>query len=276
MPNVGDQKLKPTVKPVRRGQEERAQAQQAAVQAASGTAAQGERIASGIPGLDELLGGGFEPASTTLVMGGAGCGKTTLLAQYLFVGAAQYGDPGVLLTFEESSESVFKHMLNFGFDFKALEEQNLFATINYRPHKVKKLVEEGGGLIMDTVSSLGAKRLCIDSLTSYMTLFETAYQAREAEISLFDLLRKWGCTTLLSAEGRLSDKDRRTTGLEYLSDGVIVMHHPRNQSMRYRAIEVLKMRGGKPTEKLCPFEFVDNVGLKIYPNEAIFYDLKDE
>jgi len=276
MPNLADQKLRPTVKPVRRGQEEKAQAQQAAVQAAAGTAAQGERVASGIPGLDELLGGGFEPGSTTLVMGGAGCGKTTLLSQYLFNGATQYGDPGVFLTFEETADSIFKHMASYGFDFKALEEQNLFATVNYRPHEVKKLVEEGGGLIMDTVTSLNAKRLCIDSLTSYMSLFDTTYQAREAEISLFDLLHKWGCTTLLSAEGLLSDKGRSTTGIEYLSDGVVVMHHPRNQSMRYRAIEVLKMRGGKSTEKLCPFEFVDGLGLKVYPNEAIFYDLKDE
>jgi len=276
MPNLADQKLRPTVKPVRRGQEEKAQAQQAAVQAASGAAAQGERVASGIQGLDELLGGGFEPGSTTLVMGGAGCGKTTMLSQYLFNGATQYGNPGVFLTFEETADSIFKHMASYGFDFKALEDQNLFATVNYRPHEVKKLVEEGGGLIMDTVTSLGAKRLCIDSLTSYMSLFDTTYQAREAEISLFDLLHKWGCTTLLSAEGLLTDKGRSTTGIEYLSDGVIVMHHPRNQSMRYRAIEVLKMRGGKSTEKLCPFEFVDGLGLKVYPNEAIFYDLKDE
>ncbi|MEM4634030.1 MAG: ATPase domain-containing protein [Candidatus Anstonellaceae archaeon] len=273
MPNLSEHKIRPTVKPIKRGQEEKPAAP--VVQPAPNTMPQ-DKVPSGIPGLDELIGGGFERGSTTLVMGGAGSGKTTLLAQYLFAGASQYGEPGVFLTFEESAESIFKHMLNFGFDFKALEEQNLFATINYRPHEVKKLVEEGGGLIMDTITSIGAKRLCIDSLTSYMALFESAYQARESEIALFDLLRKWGCTSLLSVEGRLSDKERRTVGLEYLSDGVIVMHHPRNQSVRYRAIEVLKMRGSRPSERVCPFEFVDNLGIRVYPNEIVFYDIDDD
>jgi len=272
MPKTADQKLRPTVQPVKRGQEERAQAQPQS----AAPSQPGPLVQSGIPGLDDLLGGGLEPSSTTLVMGGAGCGKTTFLAQFLHNGAVQCNEPGVLISFEESNESVLKHMMNFGFDFKSLEEQNLFGIVNYRPHEVRKLIEEGGGLIMDTVTSIGAKRLAIDSLTSYITLFEGAYQAREAEIELFSLLHKWGCTTMLSAEGVLTDKSRNTTGAEYLSDGVIVMHHPRNQSMRYRAIEVIKMRGGKPSEKLCPFEFVDGLGIKVYPNETIFYDMNGE
>lgn len=269
-------KLRPTVQPVRRGQDEAQAAKAAAPQPAAAAVAGAARVPSGIPGLDELLGGGFEQSSTTLVMGGAGCGKTTFVSQFLYNGAAQYDEPGVLLSFEESSESVLRHMLNFGFDFPALEKQNLFATISYRPHEVRKLIEEGGGLILDTMSSLGAKRLAMDSLTSYIMMFDTAYQAREAEISLFELLHKWQCTTLLSAEGLAGDKGRRTAGIEYLSDGVIIMHHPRSQATRFRALEVLKMRGTRPNEKLCPFEFVDGQGIRVYPNEAVFYDVKDE
>jgi KaiC/GvpD/RAD55 family RecA-like ATPase len=233
-------------------------------------------VKSGIPGLDELIGGGFERGSTTLVMGGPGCGKTTLLCQYLFNGAAHFGEPGVLLIFEESAANLYKHMEKYGFDFKGLEEQNLFSVISYRPHEVKKLIEEGGGLIMDTITAIGAKRLCIDSFTSYTLLFESQYQARESEIALFDLLQKWGCTTLISAEGVLSDKNRITLGLEYLSDGVIVMHHSRAQATRFRAIEVLKMRGSKTSEKICPFEFIEGVGIKVFPNESVFYDINDD
>jgi KaiC/GvpD/RAD55 family RecA-like ATPase len=275
MPKTGEQKLKPTVAPLKRGSEEKAP--QRAAPAAPAPVS-GERVPSGIPGLDELIGGGFEPASTTLVMGDAGTGKTTFLSQFLYNGAVQYNEPGVLLTFEESAPSIERHMEKFGFDFKALEEKFLFATINYRPHEVKKLVDEGGGLILDTISSLGAKRLAIDSLTSYAMLFETSYQAREGEIALFDLLYKWKCTTLLSAEGLLSKKNRSAApgGVEHLADGIILMHHPRHQSVRYRAIEILKMRGSKQSEKVCPFEFVEGLGIRIYPGEEIFYDLTEK
>lgn len=268
-------KLKPTVQPQRRPVEPISTMQRQQEASEVGAPREG-LVPSGIPGLDELIGGGFEAAGTTLVMGEAGCGKTTLAAQFLYQGAAKYGEPGVMLSFEEPSSSIIKHMAKYGFGFAALEEQNLFASINYKPHEVKKLVDEGGGLIWDTISSLGAKRLAIDSLTSYAMLFESLYQAREAELLLFELLRKWDCTTILTAEGLQTERMRITTGMEYLTDGVILLHHPRYQSSRYRAIEVLKMRGAKHSEKMCPFEFVDTGGIKVYPSETVFFDVKDK
>ncbi len=261
-------KLKPAVQPVKRGSDAQQPVSQPQFEPAEGL------VPSGIPGLDELMGGPLEEASTTIVTGDPGCGKTTFLCQFLHTGAVQYGEPGVLLSFEEPSQLVFKHMQPYGFDFPSLEEQNLFASISYRPHEVKKLVEEGGGLIWDTISSLGAKRLAIDSLTSYAMLFESLYQAREAELLLFDLLRKWKCTSLLSAEGVPAPQAQGITGMEYLADGVLILHHPRHQSSRYRAIEVLKMRGRKHSEKMCPFEFVEGQGIQVYPGENIFYDVK--
>lgn len=279
MPAKPEQKLKPTVQPIKRSLEEKPQEEKrpAAEREVAPSAVPEGKVPTGIPGLDELIGGGLEPVSTTLVMGESGTGKTTFLSQFLYNGAAKYNEPGVLLTFEEPAVSVLRHMKKYGFDFKALEDELLFQTINYRPHEVKKLIDEGGGLILDTISSLGAKRLAIDSLTSYAMLFDSPYQAREAEISLFELLYKWKCTTMLSSEGLTSRKSVKSPGgIEHLVDGIIMLHHPRHQSVRYRAIEILKMRGGKQTEKVCPFEFVEGLGIKIYPGEEIFYDLKEK
>ena len=270
-------KLKPTVAPVKRStvDDEEAAPVQKKPQSNVPPAKPG-RAPSGIPGLDELLGGGFESASTTLVMGEAGCGKTTFLSQFLYRGAVDYNEPGVLLSFEEPQATVLRHMRSYGFAFEELEKQNLFSAISYRPHEVKKLVDEGGGLIWDTISSLGAKRLAIDSLTSYSMLFDSPYRAREADLLLFELLHKWGCTTLLSADGLDSNKLSVAMGMEYLSDGVILLHHPRHQASRYRAVEILKMRGSKHSEKICPFEFVSGEGMKVYPGESIFYEVGEE
>ena len=264
-----NQKIKPNVAPVRKGDDvEVPQERQ-----------QGEneesRVPSGIPGLDELISGGFEKGGTTLVMGDSGSGKTTFLAQFIYNGAVEYDEPGVILSFEEPNASIMKHMRGFGFDFAALEGKGLFGAINYRPHEVKKLVDEGGGLIWDTISSIGAKRLVIDSLTSYAMLFDSVYRAREAELGLFELMRKWKCTTLLSADGLRTEKMKITTGMEFLSDGIIQLHHPRYQATRYRALEVFKMRGIRHSEKICPFKFIEGEGIRVYPNETIFYEVDE-
>ncbi len=272
MPPTPDSKLKPTLQPVKRGAAALVPEEAAPAAAKSVPVAQGDRMPSGIEGLDEILGGGFERMSTNLVMGGAGCGKTTFAAQCLYNGITQYDEPGVLLSFEETGESVLRHMKKYGFDFKPLIEKESFATINYRPHEVRKLVEEGGGLILDTLTSLGAKRLAIDPITPYLMLFETGYQAREAEITLFELFRKWKCTTVITSEWD-SVRSKSPDGVEYLADSVILLHHPRTKTSRYRALEVVKMRGGRALEKICPFELVEGVGVRVYPKETVFYDL---
>gem|GEM_PF-843747 len=228
---------------------------------------------SGIPGFDDITEGGYETGSINLVAGPTGCGKTTFIMQFLHNGAAQYNEPGVLISFEEPKDSIYAHMQRFGWDFAALEEQGLFAIITYKPHEVKKLIDEGGGFIWDAISSIGAKRLVVDSLSSYSMLFESPYTAREAEIEFFELLRKWGCTTVLSGA---AEKNRISVGVDYLADSIAMMHNPRRKNSRLRAIEVLKMRGANHSQKLCPFEFVDGEGLHIYPAEDVFYEIKEE
>ena len=59
---------------------------------------------TGIPGLDEITKGGLPRGRSTLVTGGTGCGKTLLGLQFLVAGAREYGEPGVLMTFEEDRQ----------------------------------------------------------------------------------------------------------------------------------------------------------------------------
>jgi len=235
-----------------------------------------ERTPTGVPGLDELTEGGFERGSTVLVMGEAGCGKTSLLMQFLHAGSTKYNEPGIFLSFEEHHDSIIKHSLAFGWDLQKLEDEKKIAIINYKPHEVRKLTEEGGGLIWDTISEIGAKRFAIDSLSSYTVLFESTYQAREAQLNLFEMVRKWGCTTMFSGEAIRNTTAKTLSGMEYLTDGVILLHHPRQRNVRFRALEVLKMRGTNHSQKICPFEFLSGEGLRIYPGDDIFEEFKSK
>ena len=228
-----------------------------------------ERVPTGIEGLDDLCEGGFERGSSVLALGEPGSGKTTMMTQFLVNGALNHGEGGVFLSFEETKESIIRHSASFGWDLNALEKQGAVAIINYKPHEVKRLAEEGGGLIWDTITETGAKRIAIDSLSAYVILFESQYQAREAQRNLFELVRKWGCTTMMSGEAAAS-VDRSSVGMDYLSDAVLLLHHPRQRNVRFRAIEILKMRGTNHSQKICPFEFLPSVGMKVYPGEDIF------
>ncbi len=232
-----------------------------------------DRVPTGIPGLDDLLSGGFEKESNVLVMGGPGSGKTTFLVQFLINGVLKYKEPGIFLTFEEQKETIVKHMGNFGWDLDQLEEDGMFTIITYKPHEVKKLLDEGGGMIWDSIHSIGAKRLAVDSLSTYAMLFDTNYQMRESQLLLFDLLRKWDITTLLSGEAKNASALKQFTGMEYLTDGVILLHHPRQGNTRIRALEILKLRGIGHSQKICPFEFIEGKGIEVYPEEDVFSEM---
>ena len=86
-----------------------------------------ERIPSGIPGLDELIEGGFLKGSTNLVSGAAGTGKTIFCSQFIWEGL-QRGESCMFITLEERPEDIMGDVKRFGWDFdKYIEEKKLLA-----------------------------------------------------------------------------------------------------------------------------------------------------
>ena len=122
-----------------------------------------KRIPTGIEGFDDLIQGGFVEESIVVISGGPGTGKTLMSLQYLYKGATVYNEPGIFISFAESKKAIFKHGLLFGWDFEQLEKDNKFAFIKYEPHEVHRIIQEGGGTIKDTIDTIGARRLVVDS-----------------------------------------------------------------------------------------------------------------
>ena len=79
------------------------------------TTARLAKARTGIDGLDEITGGGFPAGRPTLICGSAGCGKSLMATEFLIRGATQYGEPGVLMTFEETSNDIAKNVASLGF-----------------------------------------------------------------------------------------------------------------------------------------------------------------
>jgi KaiC/GvpD/RAD55 family RecA-like ATPase len=229
------------------------------------------RVATGISGFDGLIDGGFEKNSMVLVVGSAGTGKTLFSMQFLYEGVVKYGEPGIFISFEEEEASLYTHALQFGWDFKKLENENKFRLLSFKPHQVTKILEEGGGQIRDALIDLGAKRIVIDSITAYGLLFSDEYKRREKILEFFNLLKKWGVTAIIIVEDNPVDIESERGSIGFISDAVVAMYyqHDEEKGIRTHSLEIIKMRGTKHTNKLCAINFEDT-GITVYPDVEVF------
>ena len=78
------------------------------------------KVPTGIPGLDDVTGGGFPAGRPTLVCGSAGCGKTLLAMEFVVRGAVEFGEPGVFVAFEETEGELSANVRSLGFDLEGL------------------------------------------------------------------------------------------------------------------------------------------------------------
>src|SRR6202451_2342920 len=135
-------------------------------------AAQLPKCPTGIQGLDEITGGGLPRGRPTLVCGGAGCGKTLMAAEFLVRGAAQFGEPGVLMAFEETEAELKANVASMGFDLTGLVRRKKI-LVDY-VHIDSGEVQESGeydleGLFVRlnyAIDSIGAKRVVLETLAA--------------------------------------------------------------------------------------------------------------
>ncbi len=220
-----------------------------------------KRITTGIVGFDDLVQGGFKQGSINLVSGGPGSGKTIFGIQFLVEGLKN-GEPGIYVTFEEKKDKLYEDMLGFGWDLEKYEKEGKFAFLEYTPEQVKKVLIEGGGTIDTLVSDMKAKRMVIDSITSFTLLYKDELVQKESSLALFELINKWGCTAVLTSQEETPDGSTITAALEFEVDSIILLYHLRRKGSRVRAIEILKMRGTKHPEKTFGLE-ITNKGVRV-------------
>ena len=220
----------------------------------------GERVKTGIPNFDTLIEGGFEGNSTNLVVGDSGSGKSIFATQFLIEGMKR-GEKCLYVTFEEKKQQFYSNMLEFGWDLEVYEKKGLFTFLEYTPSKVKTMLEEGGGAIESLVLSQKISRIVIDSITSFALLFEDELSKREAAFSLFNMIKKWSCTSLLTSEEPIGSGGA-TKSIEFESDSIILLYFIRKKEQRQRYLEVLKMRGTKHSKRVYDFS-IDKHGISV-------------
>ena len=224
---------------------------------------------TGIQGLDEITGGGLPRGRPTLVCGGAGCGKTLLAAEFLVRGAAQFGEPGVLMAFEETEKELKANVASLGFDLDGLVQRKKI-VIDY-VHIERSEVQESGeydleGLFVrlgHAIDSIGAKRVVLDTIEVLFASLPNEAVLRSELRRLFRWLKDKGVTAVITAERGRESLTRH--GLEeYVSDCVILLDHRVNDQIATRHLRVVKYRGALHGTNEFPF-LIGAEGISVLP-----------
>lgn len=203
-----------------------------------------QKVKSGIPGFDEIAGGGLNRSSICSILGPTGSGRTTFALQFLVKGI-ESGENGLLISFDQQKGNFFANALPFGWDLPELEQQKKFIFIEYPHNELEHFIEQEGA-IRDLIDSLNIKRVAIDSITPFAVLFPETDERMRNLMKLVQALRKWNVTILVSAEDISSNQSmpRSSSSIESFSDGLIHLTFERTQDgRRVRAIEIVKLRG---------------------------------
>ena len=246
-----------------------------------------ETAPTGVPGLDELMSGGFPKGRVILVIGGPGTGKTVLTSQFLYKGITDFNENGILVSLDESKNHFYSEMLNFGWDFKKAEDEKKFefvdatrlsrvAMLKEKMMKVESSSLRGKSLEIDRlieelqmkIKEINAKRVIIDSLASLFYRFTDATERRTAGVDLIEALSDLGVTVIVTTELSELKLERKISDEEFLVHGVVLMQTLFIGGTTSRGIQVEKMRGVSVNPNLVPYT-IDRNGIEIFPTMSI-------
>lgn len=226
-----------------------------------------ERVSTGIPGLNELIEGGFVKGSVTLLSGSAGTGKTLFCSQYLWHGL-QNEENCLFVTLEEDPEEIKLDAKEFGWDFEAYEDEGRFRIMYLNPFK-----DSGGFVdrIRGAIEDIDADRVVVDS-TSVMGMYdENPGRIRERLYDLVRKLRRQNVTAIITGEIPRGEEGKvsRFGVEEFVSDGLIVLRGLGMAGEMGRRLVIEKMRRTDFEEDIFPLEFTDD-GLRVEePEEGL-------
>jgi len=224
-----------------------------------------ERVRTGIPGFDELLGGGFLPQSANLIEGAPGTGKSTLGMQFIHHGIAACGEPGLILTFEELPEQYYRDALSYGWDFRRMEREGKLRVVMTSPEVSKADLEKVGGRIERMIREIGAQRILVDSLSHFERLAGNAVELRSLAYGFVNSLKREGMTVVLTRESStlLGEDDNNNDMLAFLVDSYTLLRYVEIDSAVQKALLVLKMRGSNHDKGIRQFEITGR-GIEVH------------
>ena len=235
-----------------------------------------DKAPTGISGLDAITAGGLPRGRVTLVAGSAGAGKTLLGLNFLVAGAREHGEPGVLMTFEESAAKVARNVRSLGFDLDELQRRGLLEMLAFRVDP-SEIVAAGEfdfepifAILDDAIKRVGARRVMLDTIEVLFGAFGDDTIVRSELSRLVRWLEERDVTVILT--GERGDSALTRHGIEeYVTDCVIVLDHRVSAEISTRRLRVVKYRGSAHGTNEYPF-LISARGFTVLPITSITLD----
>jgi circadian clock protein KaiC len=227
------------------------------------------RLKTGVAELDEMLGGGLDHGTGTLILGPAGSGKSALATQCA-VAAVNGGGSAAVFTFDESVETLFARSDSLGIPVR---EHAKSGRIHVQQIDPAEMSPGEFGRTVRRAAEQGARVIVIDSLTGYLNSMPEERFLLNQLHELLSFLGQRGVVTLLVAtqHGLIGSGMITPVDVSYLADGVILLRYFEAGGAVRNAISILKKRGGRHERTLR--EFILGRGLEIGPPLKDFHGI---
>ncbi|MFN7143618.1 MAG: circadian clock protein KaiC [Myxococcota bacterium] len=202
--------------------------------------ASNERVSSGVPRLDEMLGGtGFYKGSSVLVSGPAGTGKTTLAAHFA-AAAASRGERCLYFAFEESPQQLVRNMRTIGIDLHTPIESGLLRMRASRP--TLHGLETHLAVMHREIDDFQPDVVVVDPITNLLSIGSSS-EVKAMIMRLMDFMKQRGITAFLNNLSSPSVVEQTEIGLSSLIDTWLLVRDLESNGERNRGLYVLKSRG---------------------------------
>ena len=219
-----------------------------------------EVISSGVPQLDELLHGGFERGTITIISGPSGVGKSTLGLQFMKEAAGR-GERSVVYTFEEWKETLLNRCQSVNIPVHTMIEQGKLSVVQVEPLHYSP--NEFANLVRDEVEQKKVRIVMLDSVSGYRLSVRGEDLVPHIH-ALCKYLQNMGVAVILINEVETITGDFRATevGISYMADNIVFLRYLEMQGELRKVIGVLKKRISDFERTLREYE-ITRYGIKV-------------
>jgi circadian clock protein KaiC len=221
------------------------------------------RLKTGVPGFDELMGGGIPSGYSVLVAGPSGSGKTVFSNQFIVEGV-RHGENGIVAVFEKRPNDYLQTTPR-GEEFEELVRAKKLEVLYLRPLDLS--IDETLLELRDAVKRLGAKRAVIDSLSGLELALAPTFREdfRESLYRMMGALTGLGVTVMATVELADSYGDLRFSpqGIAFLTDAIIIQRYIEIDGQLRRAIAVAKVRASQHSKDIREYEITSKGGILV-------------
>jgi len=226
-----------------------------------------ELVKTGITGLDAILSDGIPRGNIILLEGGIGTGKTTMGVEFVYRGASEFGEPGIIVLFEVSPDRLVRDAARLGWDLPALERERKLRIIFTTRQVFAQELQQADSLLLEQAAEMGARRIFVDGVAGVTGVFGSGggVEARDVFHVLVEGLQRENLTAALAVEATAFSENRPTAlPEESIADTVIRLRMEEVTRATVRSLEVVKSRGHDFQMGRHSFRIVDGHGLEVY------------